>query len=209
MLSCKEEQEKFKKGYRFIGAIDEAGRGPLAGPVVAVCVFINDNFDWTNVELDLVNDSKKIKEKKREEIFNVVTKLFDYGIGIADNKEIDRLNILQATFLAMKKAISNLKTKPEFILIDGNMIIPNISIKQEAIIKGDANVLSIAVASIIAKVTRDRILREYAKEYPLYGFEKHKGYGTKLHLENLKKYGATKIHRQSFFPVKNYKLVNN
>lgn len=202
MINGKYEKKIFNQGIDRLGAIDEAGRGPLAGPVVAACVLMKNNFDWSNVELSLINDSKKISEKKREKVFEIVIKLFDYGVGIVDNNEIDRLNILQATFLAMKRAISNLRIKPLYILVDGSSFIPNISIKQDAIKKGDSKILSIAAASIIAKVSRDKIMKDYSKKYPEYFFEKHKGYGTKIHLESLKKYGITSIHRKSFAPVR-------
>lgn len=206
MLDLIEEQNLFNEGYGLIGGIDEAGRGPLAGPVVAACVIFKPGFKMEDLEfseLRLVDDSKKINKKKREALFKIIKEeSYETGIGICDHKTIDRINILQATFLAMKKAISALKEKPEFIMLDGKFLIPNCSYRQKAIIGGDKSVFSIAAASIIAKVTRDRIMREMHKQYPCYGFDKHKGYGTKLHLARLKKYGPCEIHRRSFGPVK-------
>jgi ribonuclease HII len=207
MLNLTEEQNIFSQGYKLIGGIDEAGRGPLAGPVVAACVMLRrDNLTPLSPLYKggaVINDSKKLTAKKREEAFEFIINNFQYGIGICDHKTIDRINILQASFLAMKKAISALKKKPDFILLDGKFLIPNLSIRQKAIIGGDSLIFSIAVASIIAKVTRDRIMREMHKIYPNYGFDAHKGYGTKLHMERLRRYGSSPIHRKSFRPVRN------
>lgn len=197
------EQDIFNQGYKLIGAIDEAGRGPLAGPVVAACVLISSDMDIDAGLLSSVKDSKKLTEQKREELFEIINKDFIVGVGICDHETIDRINILEATFLAMKKAISNLKEKPEFILLDGKFPIPNLSIKQKPIIKGDDSVFAIAAASIIAKVTRDRMIIEAHEKYPQYGFDKHKGYGTKVHMEALIQHGPCEIHRKSFGPVKN------
>ncbi|MBU4257091.1 ribonuclease HII [Patescibacteria group bacterium] len=206
MLGLIEEQNLFNEGYGLIAGIDEAGRGPLAGPVVAACVIFKPGFKMEDLEfseLRLVNDSKKLNEKKREALFKVIKEeCRGIGVGICDHKTIDRINILQATFLAMKKAIGALKEKPEFIMVDGKFLIPNCSYKQKAIIGGDKSVFSIAAASIIAKVTRDRIMRKMHEQYPDYGFDKHKGYGTKLHLACLKKYGPCEIHRRSFGPIR-------
>lgn len=203
MINLDEERKIFKQNYKMVGGIDEAGRGPLAGPVVASCVVLNQGVKLKNKEFFKVKDSKKLTEKKREELYDVIMEEFNnVGIGICWNEIIDRINILQATFLAMKQAVSLLKIKPDFILIDGNLIIPNSSYKQKAIIRGDEQVFSIAIASIIAKVTRDRIMKEMHKKYPEYGFDRHKGYGTKFHMECLKKYGASPIHRRSFKPVR-------
>ena len=202
MLDLAEEKKIFGQGYEIIGAIDEAGRGPLAGPVVAACVIIKANFSINN-DIKTINDSKKITAKKRELLFDLIKKHFiEVGIGICDHLTIDRINILQATFLAMKKAISSIKNRPQFFLIDGSFIIPNCSTPQQAVIKGDEKIFTIAAASIIAKVTRDRIMQEMDKLYPNYGFLKHKGYGTKDHLEKLKQYGPCPIHRLSFNRVK-------
>lgn len=207
MLDFSCEQDIFNQGYNFLGAIDEAGRGPLAGPVVAACVVVSPNFKL-NKGLKGVRDSKKLSERKREELFDVIYETFDeIGIGFCDHKTIDRINILQASFLAMKKAIGALKYKPDFVLLDGKFLIPNTVLKQRTIIKGDSLVFSIAAASIIAKVTRDRIMKKMHEQYPGYGFDQHKGYGTSMHLENLNKLGPCPIHRKSFRPVK--KLVNS
>ncbi len=203
MLNLDEEQNIFSQGYNEIGAIDEAGRGPLAGPVVAACVLLKgDSVPHISNDLSLINDSKKLTAKRREKLFNIIRSEFEFGIGICDHNTIDRINILQAAFLAMKKAIGAVKQKPDFIILDGKFPIPNISIRQKAIISGDSLVFSIAAASILAKVARDRIMMEMHDTYPNYGFDKHKGYGTKLHMEQLRKFGPSPIHRRSFKPVK-------
>ncbi len=202
MLNLTTEKIIFNSGYNLVAGIDEAGRGPLAGPVVASCVLIDSSFKIDNELLKEVNDSKKLNNKKREELFDIIcSEIENVGVGICDHKTIDRINILQATFLAMKKAISDLKKKPDFIVLDGGFPIPNFSYPQEAIKKGDSKVFSIAAASILAKVTRDRIMKKAHEEYPMYGFDKHKGYGTKLHVEQIKKHGPCPIHRKSFKPV--------
>jgi ribonuclease HII len=206
MLNFTEEQNIFNQGFNLVGGIDEAGRGPLAGPVVAACVVIrHDNLTPLSPLCKggaIINDSKKLTAKKREQAFEFIINNFQYGVGICDHETIDRINILEASFLAMKKALSALKQKPDFILVDGKFPIPNLSIKQKAIIDGDQLVFSIAAASIIAKVTRDRIMLEMHNLYPQYEFKKHKGYGTKLHLAALKKFGPSPIHRRSFRPVR-------
>ena len=193
------EKKYISEGYQNIVGIDEAGRGPLAGPVVAVAL------NWGDKPLiDGVNDSKKISEKKREIYFNqIIGKAKDIGIGIVEEKEIDKINILQATYLAMKKAIGNLKIKPDLLLVDGNKADIK-HFKQINIIKGDSLSYSIAAASIIAKVTRDKIMFQYDTIFPEYGFAKHKGYGTKFHLNSIYEYYSTPIHRKSFKPVKYY-----
>mgnify|MGYP002028293722 CR=1 FL=1 len=187
------ERRAFDHGYSLIAGLDEAGRGPLAGPVVAAAVILPKD------ELILgVDDSKKLSEKKRDELFEKIQDIaIDIGVGIVDNKTIDEINIFNATKLAMARAIESMETKPNFMLIDA-LELADINIKQKAIIKGDSKSISIAAASIIAKVTRDRIVKEYDIEYPEYKFSKHKGYGTKEHYEALKTYGATPIHRISF-----------
>ncbi|MCK4540045.1 ribonuclease HII [Candidatus Parcubacteria bacterium] len=201
MPNLKLEKTFFQKGAKFIGGIDEAGRGPLAGPVVAACVVLDANFK-INKEIQEIKDSKKISASKREKLTDVIFESFiEVGIGLCDHTTIDRINILQATFLAMKKAIGALKQKPDFILLDGKFPIPDISIRQKAIINGDNLALSIAAASIAAKVKRDEIMLELHEKYPQYGFDKHKGYGTKLHMEALQKYGHCLVHRKSFKPV--------
>lgn len=176
--------------------VDEAGRGPLAGAVVAGAVIIPEYFS----ELDEINDSKKLSEKKREKLFEIIMEKCIVGIGISDEKEIDEVNILNATFYAMRKAISQVTEKAEFdvVLVDGNHKIKGYMGKQEEVIKGDAKSLSIAAASIVAKVTRDRMMLEVDKEFPEYNFAKHKGYGTKLHREILLEKGPCKYHRKSF-----------
>jgi ribonuclease HII len=202
MLDFNQENLIFNKGYKLVAGIDEAGRGPLAGPVVAACVVLDKNFKVDPEKMDLIKDSKKLTAKKREELFKVIEEQFlEIGIGICDNKTIDKINILQATFLAMKKALGGLKQKPDFVLVDGGFKIPNYSVEQESVIRGDELFFSIAAASIIAKVTRDRLMEKFHEQYPQYSFNKHKGYGTKLHLESLKKYGPCPIHRFSFKPV--------
>lgn len=188
-----EEKSYWAKGLNFVVGIDEAGRGPLAGPVVAGAVLVR-----ANTELDIVvNDSKKISEKRREELYEILTKHPDitWGVGVVSEEVIDKINILQATKIAMKKALEALPK--EVILIDGNFKIEE-TCQQKSIIKGDQKVFSIAAASIIAKVTRDRLMKEVHEKYPEYGFGKHKGYGTALHIANLKTYGALPVHRKTF-----------
>ena len=187
------ENEGYANGYLYIGGVDEAGRGPLAGPVVASVVVLKKG-----TKIPYVNDSKKLSEAKREELFEVIKKeALDYGIGIVDNEEIDEYNILNATYMAMKKALNSLSKTPDYLLLDA-VTIPNLDIKQFPIIKGDAKSISIASASILAKVTRDRIMYKYDEIYPEYGFKNHKGYGTKEHYEAIEKHGITPIHRKSF-----------
>ncbi len=193
------EKSLYAQGYQAIAGIDEVGRGPLAGPVVAACVILPKNCKITGL-----NDSKKIPKSKHEMIYNlVIEKAFAVGIGLMTNEVIDEVNIYQATKLAMQAAINNLEgdnLTPDFLLIDA-MKLEN-SIPEESIIKGDANSLSIAAASIVAKVTRDRLMVDYDKAYPGYDFAKNAGYGTKNHLEGLRKLGVTEIHRRTFEPVK-------
>lgn len=200
MLDLSYEKNLFSKGLRLVGGIDEAGRGPLAGPVVAAVVIIDPVFQLDE-SFAMVKDSKKISEKVREELFDLIMSKFSVGVGICDHATIDRINILEATFLAMKKAVGSIREKPDYVLLDGKFPIPNTSIQQQAIVKGDNLVFSIAAASIIAKVTRDRIMLDAHKKYPLYGFDKHKGYGTKIHIEALRMNGPCEIHRRSFRPV--------
>lgn len=187
------ENRLYEKGYKYICGVDEAGRGPLCGPVVAAAVILKKDD-----KIEGVNDSKKLSEKKREKLYDeIIKKAIAVGVGVSDVEVIEDINILNATKKAMCEAISNLKIKPEYVLIDGNQPI-DISIPFDTVVKGDLKSESIAAASIIAKVTRDRLLREYDKQYPEYGFAKHKGYGTKAHIEAIKKYGLTPIHRPSF-----------
>lgn len=189
------EKKLYKKGITLIGGIDEVGRGPLIGPVVTACVILPKNFYVKGV-----NDSKKLTEKKREELYKIIKEqAISIGIGIVDAKRIDEINILEATKEAMLLAIDDSPIKPEHLLIDAVKL--NTSIPFEAIIHGDELSESIAAASIIAKVTRDRMLIELDKEYPMYNFKKNKGYGTKEHLDAIKKYGILDSHRKSFKPV--------
>jgi ribonuclease HII len=233
------EKKLFKKGFNIIIGTDEVGRGPLCGPVVAAAVMLR-NFQFpisnfqssTNEQIfndpmwDLVRDSKKLSEKQRESVWNFIHENFYIGIGLCDHETIDRINILEASFLSMKKAVQDLLRKipndknqmsnkfqnentkydiqntKYMILVDGNKKIPNFSYEQRAIIGGDKLVKSISAASIVAKVTRDRIMADFHLKYPQYGLDKHKGYGTKLHMDALTKYGPCPIHRKSFAPVK-------
>jgi ribonuclease HII len=205
MLDLNKEKSLFASGLKLVAGVDEAGRGPLAGPVVAAVVVLKPEIlaDVAKMEkLKDIKDSKKLTAKKREELFEIIkAECFEVGVGICDHETIDRINILQATFLAMKMALGNLKIKPEIILVDGKFPIPNLSLRQEAIIDGDAIIFSIAAASIIAKVEHDKIIDKYAEQYPQYGFLNHKGYGTKEHLAALQKYGPCPIHRKTFKPV--------
>ena len=191
-----EGMREFENKYSDLGAvagIDEAGRGPLAGPVVAAAVILPKD-----IFLPLLNDSKKVTEKRRDVLFDQIKQeAIAYGIGIASNALIDEINILQATYEAMREAISKLNKTPDILLVDA-VHIPDINIKQVGIVKGDAKSVNIAAASILAKVTRDRLMLEYDKIYPEYGFASNKGYGTAKHIEALKAYGACDIHRRSF-----------
>ena len=182
-----------EKGFTAICGIDEAGRGPLAGPVYAAAVILPEGL-----EIEGLNDSKKLTEKKREALFDVIKeKALAYSIGTASAKEIDDINILQATYLAMKRAVEGLSIPADYALIDGNRM-PPLDIPGETIIKGDTKSPSIAAASILAKVSRDRYMYELDRELPEYQFAKHKGYGTVLHYEMIKKYGVSEHHRLSF-----------
>ncbi len=187
------EKKAIEKGYKAICGVDEAGRGPLAGPVCAAAVILPQN-----TIIEGVNDSKKLSEKKRNALYEIIKNTsLAYSVAFSSVEEIEDMNILNATMLAMKRAVEGLKVSADFAMIDGNRT-PDLHIPCEYIIKGDAKSMSVACASILAKVTRDRLLYEYAKEYPQYSFDKHKGYGTKVHIEALKKYGPCKYHRQSF-----------
>ena len=188
------DKEFFDMGMNYICGIDEAGRGPLAGPVVVASVIMpKDSM------IEGVNDSKKISEKKREKIYEqIIEQAISYGIGIIDQEKIDEINILQATKLGLTTAVKSMKTKPNVILVDALTGIDTGGIPYKSIIKGDAKSYSIACASIIAKVTRDRIMRQWDKVYPEYGFEGHKGYGTAKHIAAIKQYGICPIHRKTF-----------
>jgi ribonuclease HII len=219
-----EEKKLWRKGFKKIIGLDEAGRGPLAGPVVAAAVSINFRLRRTSRRLAKLKlkDSKKLSSSKREEIFTFLTEHKDvkWGIGKVSEKVIDKINILEATKLAMKKAVKSLEKKLKkcvvpnsrdrgffansgFLILDGNFKI-DIDIPQKSVIKGDEKVFSCAAASILAKVTRDRLMLKYHKKFPKYGFNKHKGYPTKFHFKTLKKYGPCKIHRKTFRPVSKY-----
>lgn len=195
-----EALKQYEKEYEHFGnvcGIDEVGRGPFAGPVVACAVILPKDCN-----ILYINDSKKLSEKRREELYDIIIKeAVAYGIGIKDNRRIDEINILQATYEAMREAINNLSVKPDVLLNDAVMI-PGVDIKQVPIIKGDAKSISIGAASIVAKVTRDRMMAEFDEKYPGYEFAKNKGYGTAAHIEGLKKYGPCEIHRRSF--IHNY-----
>ena len=194
---CKFEREAYSKGATFIAGVDEAGRGPLAGPVVAAAVILPEN-----IFIPKLNDSKKLSSKQRDELYSIIMeKAIAYGVGMSDEKCIDEINILNATKKAMEEAVLDLKPVPDFLLTDA-VGLQNLKIPQWNIIGGDALSTSIAAASIIAKVTRDRIIEELDTVYPQYGFAKHKGYGTKEHIDAIKKFGICPIHRMSF--VKNF-----
>ena len=187
------EKEAMAKGYRHICGVDEAGRGPLAGPVCAAAVILPEGCI-----IEGVNDSKKLTEKKREALFDVIIETaVSCSITFGTVEEIERDNILATTMNTMKRAVEGLSVKADYAMIDGNRL-PPLDIPAETIVKGDANSMSIAAASILAKVSRDRLMLEYAKKYPEYEFEKHKGYGTKLHIEKILEFGETPIHRPSF-----------
>lgn len=187
------ERARISDGYRAVAGVDEAGRGPLAGPVYAAAVILP-----ADTVIKGLNDSKKLTEKRREELFDEITeRAISYNIYSVDEKRIDEINILNATFEAMNGAVSGLSKTPDFVLIDGNRI-KNMTLPHETIVKGDVKSASIAAASILAKVSRDRFICQMAQKYPQYGFEKHKGYGTKAHSEAILKYGPCPIHRRSF-----------
>ncbi|MBQ7134196.1 MAG: ribonuclease HII [Ruminococcus sp.] len=195
----KYENELRAQGYKYICGVDEAGRGPLAGPVCAAAVILPPD-----TIIEGVNDSKKLTEKKREELFDVVIETaLAYCIAFGSVEEIEEHNILATTMMTMKRAVEGLNIKADYAIIDGNKL-PKLDIPAQYVIKGDANSMSIAAASILAKVSRDRLMLEYAKAYPQYCFEKHKGYGTKLHNEMILQYGPSPIHRMSFLK----KLLN-
>lgn len=224
-MNLQTEKYYWKKGYKTIVGLDEAGRGPLAGPVAAAAVIILlpkkfsllKNAIFKKILLQ-ARDSKKLSSKQREEIFRLIKKcpLIQFSHALASEKVIDKINIEKATFLAMKKCLKKINLKPDIILIDGNRILdknlktcPERSrrIPQRAIVKGDNKIFSIALASVVAKVTRDRIMKRYHKKYPGYGFDRHKGYPTKYHFKMLKKIGPCQIHRKSYKPIR--KIIKN
>ena len=187
------EDSYYEKGFKLVCGVDEAGRGPLAGPVCAAAVILPPH-----VQIDGLNDSKKLSDKRRRELVPIIKeKAIAYAIAFADEKEIDEINILQATFLAMERTVSQLSIKPEILLIDGNRE-KDFGIPVETIVKGDSRSANIAAASVLAKVTRDDLLLEMAEKYPQYGFEIHKGYGTKAHYQALTEFGPCPIHRMTF-----------
>ena len=192
-MSLRYENKIWKSGYNYIAGIDEAGRGPLAGPVVAAAVIFPSKFNIRGVD-----DSKKLTPGKRDELFDrIISSCTSYAVGIKDEAIIDDINILNATISAMHEAVSKLKKKPDYLIIDGNRF-KDCGIPHKTIVKGDQKSFTIAAASIIAKVTRDRIMMELHEQYPEYNFAKHKGYGTKEHVNLIKKYGYSEIHRKSF-----------
>ncbi len=202
MFDLKEEKVYFDQGAQFVLGVDEVGRGPLAGPVLAACVALKKDQVVDKQLLEEVKDSKRLSEKKRELLCDLIFDNFEHiGVAICDREMIDEINILEASLLAMKKAIDMLTIEANIALVDGNKRIKNLGIAQKTVIKGDSKVFCIAAASIVAKVARDKMMQEYHEQYPNYGFDKHKGYGTKLHMERLKLYGACLIHRRSFRPV--------
>lgn len=192
-INIMKEFDLERKRTDYLAGVDEAGRGPLAGPVFAAAVVFDDD-----VVIDGINDSKKLSEKKREKLYNeICEKATAYCVASVDEQTIDAINILQATFLAMRNAVLGLDLVPDYVLIDGNKS-PDIPMECETVVKGDSKSMSIAAASILAKVSRDRFITEMAEVYPGYGFEKHKGYGTKAHYEAIEKLGICPIHRKTF-----------
>lgn len=187
------EHQAHEQGFTVVCGVDEAGRGPLAGPVCAAAVILPDGL-----VIEGLDDSKKLTEKKRDALYDVICEeAIAYGIAFASVEEIEEMNILQATFLAMKRAVKSLDVKPDLALVDGNQK-PPLEIQARTLVKGDAKSPSIAAASILAKVTRDRLMTEIAEQYPEYEFPKHKGYGTKLHYEKIMEHGISPVHRRSF-----------
>ncbi len=187
------ENKAHEEGYKIVCGVDEAGRGPLAGPVYAAAVILPDGLEEMGI-----NDSKKMTEKKREALFDIIVEnATAYGIGFATEKEIDEINILNATFLAMRRAVEAMGVKPDLVLVDGNRK-PGTGYEEITLVKGDAKSISISAASILAKVSRDRYMKDLAERHPEYKFEQHKGYGTKLHYEMIEQYGILPDHRRSF-----------
>ena len=199
LIALKEHEEELrKKGFKYICGIDEAGRGPLAGPVVVASVIMP-----LDSMIEGVNDSKKVSEKKREKLYELILEeAISYGVGIVGQDEIDDINILNATKKGLTMSLQELTQKPDIIIVDALNHIDTLGIPYESIIKGDAKCYSIAAASIIAKVTRDRIMKEWDKVYPEYGFSKHKGYGTASHIAAIREYGPCQLHRKTF--IKNF-----
>ncbi len=207
LMTIQAEKNLWRQGYKIIAGIDEAGRGPLAGPVVAGAVAIIDKKVNKNIFV-LIKDSKKLSENQREKAYQAILEQswLAFGIGKVSEKIIDKINIFEATKLAMIRAVADLekkiKTQSDYLILDGNQKI-NLPTKQQTIVKADAKIFSCSAASIIAKVTRDRLMRKLDKKYPAYGFAKHKGYGTKNHVQAIKRNGPCPVHRFSFAPIKN------
>ncbi len=188
------ERTAHEEGYSLVCGVDEAGRGPLAGPVFAAAVILPPD-----TIIEGVNDSKKLSEKKRDALFDVIcSRALAYGIAAADEREIDEINILNATYRAMERAVAMLEPTPDLVIVDGNRLPPGLEVEARTLVKGDALCHSIACASILAKVSRDRFMLAMAEKYPQYSFEKHKGYGTAAHIEALRTHGVSPIHRRSF-----------
>jgi len=201
------EKNLFKQGYKYIAGVDEVGRGPLAGPVVSACVLVDNNFLENINNLKTLNDSKKTSLKNREQIFSIIQdNAVSVGIGVCSAKTIDKINILQASLLSSRKAVLGLNQQPDIVLMDGKFKIPKLNIDQKTIIQGDAKVAIIALASIIAKVYRDKLMTKLASKYPGYDFEKNKGYGTAYHRKKIAEIGPCKIHRYSFAPLKDMSI---
>ncbi len=203
-----QERKVFQEGYKNIAGLDEVGRGPLAGPVTAAIVVIDNlskikNIPFLNRGKNFYRDSKHLSQKMREEVFEIIKQKpgIKWQISSVWPKTIDKINIWQATLMAWRNCLKKINPKPDFIFLDGQAIIPRLKIKQEAVIKGDQRIKLISLASIIAKVSRDKLMEKLDKKFPQYGLAKHKGYGTKLHLERLKKFGSSEIHRKSCQPV--------
>lgn len=200
LLSLQREQELRGFGYTRIAGVDEAGRGPLAGPVVAAAIVLPDDAHFPHEKYSRLNDSKKLTDATREALFAMLTSTFEFGIGVVEAAIIDEINIRQATWRAMQLAVEALPSPADYVLIDGLEYGPG-PWPYEAVVKGDATSLSIAAASVIAKVTRDRLMQEHDRKHPEYGFARHKGYGTAAHLEALKTHGPCPLHRKTFAPV--------
>lgn len=193
MLDYSYEKQAHDEGFNIVCGVDEAGRGPLAGPVFAAAVILPENYSH-----EILNDSKKLSEKKRDLVYeDIIRDAVCWSVGVATEKEIDDINILNATFLAMKRAVDGLSVRPDLAYIDGNRE-PKTGVKEITIIKGDGKCMSVAAASIIAKVSRDRFMLQLDKKYPQYQFSKHKGYGTKLHYQMIEQYGVSDVHRKTF-----------
>lgn len=202
MPDLTQEKKLWQRGWGAVAGLDEVGRGPLAGPVVAAAVVVERGLKFLSpfLRVEMIRDSKKFSPRRRKEWHAVLTAHDEikWGIGLATEKIIDRINILEATKLAMMRALAALTIKPDYLLLDGNFLLTDLTVSQKAVVRGDEKIWSCAAASIIAKVTRDDLMEKYDAEYPQYGFKNHKGYGTKEHLAAIRKYGACPLHRLSF-----------